>query len=86
MVINVLVSKEPDVEMPDWDGGYRAYAYSSGVQTLEEWMVYLFCDDTAFVASEPIMMDLLLSCYKTFTVRWRIRVNPGAWQVQGHVQ
>ena len=30
--INVLVSKEPDVSMSDWDEGYRAYAYSSGVQ------------------------------------------------------
>ena len=40
-------------------------------------MVYLFCDDTAFVASNPAMMDLLIGCYKTFTIRWRIRVNPG---------
>ena len=35
VVINVLVSKESDVSMLDWDGGYRAYAYSSGVQNLE---------------------------------------------------
>ena len=86
VVINVLVSKEPGVDMPAWDEGYRAYAYSSGVQNLEgvdlgEWMVYLFCDDTAFVAEDPVMMDLLLSCYKTFTVRWRIRVNPGKCKV-----
>ena len=86
VVINVLVSKEPDVSMPDWDAGYREYAYSSGVQTLEhldlgEWMVYLFCDDTAFVAENPAMMDKLLECYKTFTVRWRIRVNPGKCEV-----
>ena len=44
VVINVLVSKEPNVIMPDWDEGYRNYAYSSGVQNLEhaglgEWMV-----------------------------------------------
>ena len=86
VVINVLVSKEPNVSMPDWDTGYRAYAYSSGVQNLEhvnlgEWMVYLFCDDTAFVASEPAMMDVLINCYKTFTIRWRIRVNPGKCKV-----
>ena len=61
----MLVSKEPNVSMPDWDIGYREYAYSSGVQTLEhsdlgEWMVYLFCDDTAFVAENPAMMDKLL--------------------------
>ena len=74
--------------MPDWDKGYRAYAYSSGVQTLEhdivnlgEWMVYLLCDDTAFVASNPAMMDLLIGCYKNFTIRWRIRVNPGKCKV-----
>ena len=71
VVINVLVSKEPDVSMPDWDEGYRAYAYSSGVQTLEhvnlgEWMVYLFCDDTAFVASNPTMMDLLTGCLRLY--------------------
>ena len=63
----MLVSKEPNVGMPDWDKGYRAYAYSNGVQTLEhadlgEWMVSLFCDDTAFVASNPAMMDLLIGC------------------------
>jgi hypothetical protein len=86
VVINVLVSKEPDVTMPDWDEGYREYAYSSGVQNLEgvdlgEWMVYLFCDDTAFVADTPATMDLLLRCYKTFTIRWRIRVNPGKCKV-----
>ena len=86
VVINVLVSKEPNVSMPDWDEGYRNYAYSSGVQNLEhaglgEWMVCLFCDDTAFVAENPIMMDKLLNCYKTFTVRWRIRVNPGKCKV-----
>jgi hypothetical protein len=85
-VINALVSKEPEVDMPAWDEGYRTYAYSSGVQNLEEvnlgeWMVYLFCDDTAFVAENPAMMDLLLSCYKTFTIRWRIRVNPGKCKV-----
>ena len=29
------------------------------------------------------MMDtcILLNCYKTFTVRWRIRVNPGKCKV-----
>ena len=48
---------------------------------LGEWMVYLFCDDTAFVAENPAMMDILLNCYKTFTVRWRIRVNPGKCKV-----
>ena len=32
VVINVLVAKEPNVSMPDWDEGYRNYAYSSGVQ------------------------------------------------------
>ena len=74
------------MSMPDWDKGYRAYAYSSGVQTLDgvdmgEWMVYLFCDDTAFVASNPAMMDLLIGCYKNFTIRWRIRVNPGKCKV-----
>ena len=86
VVINVLVSKEPGVSMPAWDEGYREYAYSSGVQNLEgmdlgAWMVYLFCDDTAFVAENPAMMDVLLNCYKTFTVRWRIRVNPGKCKV-----
>ena len=80
------MAKEPNVSMPDWDEGYRNYAYSSGVQNLEheglgEWMVYLFCDDTAFVAENPVMMDRLLNCYKTFTVRWRIRVNPGKCKV-----
>ena len=82
----MLVSKEPDVSMPDWDQGYRAYAYSNGVHNLEhvdlgEWMVYLFCDGTAFVASNPAMMDLLIGCYKTFTIRWRIRINPGKCKV-----
>ena len=48
---------------------------------LGEWMVYLFCDDTAFVAEDPNMMDVLLNCYKTFTVRWRISVNPGKCKV-----
>ena len=47
MVINVLVSKEPNVGMPAWDKGYREYAYISVVQNLEgvdlgEWMLYLF--------------------------------------------
>ena len=70
----------------DWDKGYRKYAYSSGVQTLEHvdlggWMVYLFCDDTAFVAENPAMMERILDCYKTFTIRWRIRVNPGKCKV-----
>ena len=60
--------------MPAWDGGCRKYAYNSGLQNLEgvdldEWMVYLFCDDTAFVVENPNMMDVLLNCYKTFTVR-----------------
>ena len=70
-----------------WGSGPTAhYAYNSGVQNLEhvdlgEWMVYLFCDDTAFVASEPAMMDLLISCYKNFTIRWRMRVNPGKCKV-----
>ena len=54
--------------MPDWDEGYRAYAYQSGVQNLGhvdlgEWMVYLFCDETTFVASNPAMTDLLLGRY-----------------------
>ena len=40
-----------------------------------------FCDDTAFVAENPAMMDKLLDCYKTFIVRWRIRVNPGKCKV-----
>ena len=36
------------------------------VQNLEgvdlgKWMVYLFCDDTAFVAENPNMMDVLLN-------------------------
>ena len=26
-------------------------------------------------------MDLLIGCYKTFTIRWRIRVNPGKCKV-----
>ena len=74
VVINVLVSKEPGVSMPAWDEGYKSYAHSSGVQNLEgvdlgEWTVYLFCDDTAFVAENPAVMDRLLNCYKTFTVR-----------------
>ena len=44
-------------------------------------MVYLFCDDTSFVAANLAMMDKLLRCYKTFTVRWRITVNPGKRKV-----
>ena len=48
---------------------------------LGEWMVYLFFDDTAFVASNPAMMDLLIGCCKTFTIRWRIRVNAGKCKV-----
>ena len=88
VVINVLVPKEPNVSMPDWDTGYKTYAYSSGVQNLEhvslgERMVYLFCDDTAFVTAEPAMMDLLINCYKSFTIRWRIRVNPGKLMASG---
>ena len=74
--------------MSDWDGhgGYRAYAYLSGAHSLEhvdlgEWMVYLFCGDTAFVAPNPAMVGLLIGCYKTFTIRWRIRVNPGKCKV-----
>ena len=27
------------------------------------------------------MMDLLIGCYKNFTIRWRIRVNPGKCEV-----
>ena len=86
VVINVPVSEEPDVSMPAWDGGYREYAYSSGVHNLEgvdlgEWMVYLFCVDTAFVAEDPNMMDVLLNCYKRFNVRWKIRVIPGKCKV-----
>ena len=73
------------MSMPDWGDDCRHYAYSSGVQNLhtdlEEWTVYLFCDDTSFVASDPAMMDLLLSCYKTFTIRWRIRVKPSKCKV-----
>ena len=52
VIINALVSKEPDVSMPDWDDNYRHYDYSSGVQSLHtdlgEWMVYLLCGDTVF--------------------------------------
>ena len=44
-------------------------------------MVYLLRDDTTFVAANPAMMDKLLNCYKTFIVRWRIRMNPGKCQV-----
>ena len=29
VVINILVSKEPNVSMSDWDKGYRKYAFSS---------------------------------------------------------
>ena len=78
VVIIVLVYKEPSVSMPDWDDGYSGVQSLDGVN-LGEWMVYLFCDDTTFVASDSAMMDLLINCYKTFTIRWRIRVNPGTW-------
>ena len=44
-------------------------------------MVYLFCDDTAFVAADHAMMDILLDCHKTFTVRWRIGMNHGKCKV-----
>ena len=63
VVINALVSKEPGVSRPAWDEGYRRYAYNSGVQNLEgadlgEWMVYLFCDDTAL--SPHLWLRILL--------------------------
>ena len=48
---------------------------------LGEWMVYLFYHDTAFVAENPAMMNIFLNCYKTFIVRWRIRVDPGRCKV-----
>ena len=38
VVINVLVAKEHSVSMPDWDRGYRTYAYSSGYRTLNMWI------------------------------------------------
>ena len=67
-------------------GGHVPDAVTYAIQSAESqyvaggiaalWMVYLFCDDTAFVASDSAMMDMLLNCYKTFTIRWRIRVNP----------
>ena len=65
VVTNVRVSREPDVIMSAWDKGYMSYAYISGVQNLEgidqgEWMVYLLCDDTAFVAENPATMGKLL--------------------------
>ena len=41
---------------------------------MKEWCTYSVM--TAFEAEDPSMMDVLLNCYKTFTVRWRIRVNP----------
>ena len=68
VVINVLVSKEPNVSMPDWDEGTGTMHTAVEFRTLEheelgEWMVYLFCDDTAFVAENPAMMDKLLDCY-----------------------
>ena len=44
----------------------------------------VICDDTAFVAESPAMMDKLLSYYKTFTIGWRIKVksvNPGQCKI-----
>ena len=80
IIINTLVSKEPECEMPEWDKQFRREAYNQGVQLLEKemvgkWMVYLFVDDTAFLAEHPEDMNKILKAYNNFVNKWRIRIN-----------
>ena len=87
LIINALVSARPDIEMPAWDSGFIDSAFNQGVQHLREradlgtWLVYLFVDDTAFISSDIDTTNLLLGSYHNFTVKWRIRVNPGKCKV-----
>ena len=82
IIINTLVSKEPTHSMPEWDEQFRKEAYSQGVQliatTMEgEWKVYLFVDDTAFLAEKTSDMNRILAAYNNFVNKWRIRINAG---------
>ena len=87
LIINALVADKPDTTMPDWDEGFIHTAFSQGVQHLRErtdlgiWLVYLFVDDTAFISHDISTTNLLLASYYSFTVKWRIRVNPGKCKV-----
>ena len=87
LIINALVSKPPGYSMPSWDQGFVLSAFTHGVQTLEsrtdlgKWLVFLFVDDTAFVTDNELALQALLDCYHSFTVTWRIRVNPSKCKV-----
>ena len=78
--INTLVSSEPGCEMPDWDKQFRKEAYKQGVQLIKkdmvgQWAVYLFVDDTAFLAERTEDMNRILAAYNNFINKWRIRIN-----------
>lgn len=80
IIINTLVSSEPGCEMPEWDKQFRKEAYSQGVQLIQkdmvgEWAVYLFVDDTAFLAEQTEDMNRILAAYNNFVNKWRIRIN-----------
>jgi hypothetical protein len=87
LIINALVSDAPKTKMPDWDKGFILIAFNQGVQSLKGrtdlgvWMVYLFVDDTAFISHDMETTNLLLKAYHNFTVKWRVRVNPGKCKV-----
>ena len=40
-----------------------------------QWAVYLFVDDTAFLAEELATMNRILAAYHNFVNKWRIRIN-----------
>ena len=40
-----------------------------------QWAVYLFVDDTAFLAEKTEDMNRILAAYNNFVNKWRIRIN-----------
>jgi hypothetical protein len=79
LIIDTMISKQPDTDMPAWDKGFLNTAYSQGVQNDTEGVrllrVLLFVDDTALTAKDVEEMEMLLERYYNFTRAWRIRVN-----------
>ena len=66
--------------MPEWDKKFRGEAYKQGVRLIKkemvvQWAVYLFVDDTAFLAEKPEDMNRILAAYNNFVNKWRIRIN-----------
>ena len=66
--------------MPEWDKEFRKEAYKQGVQLIKkemvgQWAVYLFVDDTAFLAEKTEDMNRILAAYNNFVNKWRIKIN-----------